>query len=314
MLSPSRLAAIASAAAIFIFGAVYARSERQLPSFDAASVKLLPPPISYSVHSGGGPGTSDPGRVTRSNVTLGSILVEAFRMPGNLITGMPGWMPSERYEIIAVVPHGAARDAESAPATDSSPWSPDAPAADAAAFEASAQPLEVPAPQEASVSSEAAHATSSEAVPQYRTNHEQPAEESMHASTEELANEVPAPPTVSERFNSEVEASPESTSPALVATRDPDMAATTAAAWASWRRSREGAVPGTPAVETSSEPTVSHITDAAMAVAAGAENSPEDVASALESDSSIASIVDSVLAGLRPKIVEEISRKLGKKK
>ena len=51
-----------------------------------------------------------------------------------------------------------------------------------------------------------------------------------------------------------------------------------------------------------------------MAVAAGAENSPEDVASEIESDPAIASIVDSVLAGLRPKIVEEISRKLGKKK
>ncbi len=217
----------------------------------------------------------------------------------------------KRFETVAssYVPESAP------PATDSSPWSSGAsPAADASAFEASAQPLEVPAPQEASVSAETAHATSSEAVPQYRTNQEQPAEESMHASTEELANEVPAPPTVSERINSEVEASPESTSPALVATRDPDMAATTAAAWASWRRSREGAMPGSPAVETSSEPTVSHITDAAMAVAAGAENSPEDVASALESDSSIASIVDSVLAGLRPKIVEEISRKLGKKK
>jgi hypothetical protein len=32
------------------------------------------------------------------------------------------------------------------------------------------------------------------------------------------------------------------------------------------------------------------------------------------SDPSIASIVDSMLADLRPKIVEEISRKLGKKK
>jgi hypothetical protein len=52
-----------------------------------------------------------------------------------------------------------------------------------------------------------------------------------------------------------------------------------------------------------------------MAVAAGAERAPEEASSEPESDSAeIASIVDSVLANLRPKIVEEISRKMGKKK
>jgi hypothetical protein len=49
-----------------------------------------------------------------------------------------------------------------------------------------------------------------------------------------------------------------------------------------------------------------------MAVAAGAEKAPEGAHGA-ESDD-IAGIVDSVLADLRPKIVEEISRKMGKKK
>jgi nicotinate-nucleotide--dimethylbenzimidazole phosphoribosyltransferase len=80
------------------------------------------------------------------------------------------------------------------------------------------------------------------------------------------------------------------------------LSATTEAAWASWRRIRESNVPA-----DSSEP-------AAMAVAAGAEKSPEDAASGFGSDTAIASIVDSVLADLRPKIVEEISRKLGKKR
>jgi hypothetical protein len=50
-----------------------------------------------------------------------------------------------------------------------------------------------------------------------------------------------------------------------------------------------------------------------MAVAVGAESTPQEVAS-LDSDPEIASIVDSVLADMRPKIVEEIARKLGKKK
>jgi hypothetical protein len=38
------------------------------------------------------------------------------------------------------------------------------------------------------------------------------------------------------------------------------------------------------------------------------------VAGSFDSDPEIASIVDSVLADMRPKIVEEIARKLGKKK
>jgi CheY-like chemotaxis protein len=79
------------------------------------------------------------------------------------------------------------------------------------------------------------------------------------------------------------------------------LSTTTEAAWASWRRIRESDTPA-----DSSE-------SAAMAVAAGAEKSPEDAASGFGSDTAIASIVDSVLADLRPKIVEEISRKLGKK-
>jgi len=51
-----------------------------------------------------------------------------------------------------------------------------------------------------------------------------------------------------------------------------------------------------------------------MAAAAGAERRPEDVSAGSESDPAIASIVDSVLNDLRPRIVEEISRKLGKRK
>jgi hypothetical protein len=50
-----------------------------------------------------------------------------------------------------------------------------------------------------------------------------------------------------------------------------------------------------------------------MAAAAGAEKAPEE-ASAESESAAIANIVDSVLADLRPKIFEEISRKMGKKK
>jgi hypothetical protein len=53
---------------------------------------------------------------------------------------------------------------------------------------------------------------------------------------------------------------------------------------------------------------------AARAVAAGAEKTPEEASPQSDSDEGIASIVDSVLAEMRPKIYEEISRKMGRKK
>jgi len=193
-------------------------------------------------------------------------------------------------------------------------------ATEASAFEASAQPTYV-TPQESSISAETASAASSEAAYQDLTeldltnqnptgeslaDQEQHAEELMSASAEEQASEAPASPTISAVFASEMEASLEK--------KDPDMAATTAAAWASWRRSREGGAHATESSDELRSISNSNSNDAAMAVAAGAENSPEDVTDGFESDPAIASIVDSVLAGLRPKIVEEISRKLGKKK
>jgi CheY-like chemotaxis protein len=94
------------------------------------------------------------------------------------------------------------------------------------------------------------------------------------------------------------------------AKKESEFAATTAAAWASWRRIRES---GDPRAAESKEPadhqpsSSSSSDEAAMAVAAGAEKAPEE-------GPEIANIVDSVLADLRPRIVEEISRKLRKKK
>jgi nicotinate-nucleotide--dimethylbenzimidazole phosphoribosyltransferase len=104
-----------------------------------------------------------------------------------------------------------------------------------------------------------------------------------------------------------------------MAKKEKEMAANTAAAWASWRRVRES---GEPKAQPSPEPAAKEAAEAparrdrdeaAMAAAAGAEKVPEEVPADSES-AEIASIVDTVLADLRPKIVEEISRKMGKKK
>ena len=95
-----------------------------------------------------------------------------------------------------------------------------------------------------------------------------------------------------------------------VSKKESEISESTAAAWASWRRIRESgdhkSAPFTSADDNDHS-------DAAMAVAVGAEKAPDD-ASPNQDSGEIASIVDSVLADLRPKIVEEISRKLGKKK
>jgi two-component system chemotaxis response regulator CheY len=101
---------------------------------------------------------------------------------------------------------------------------------------------------------------------------------------------------------------------------DSETIKTTAAAWANWRQIRDtgpsnGQHPDTQTQD--SEPSAPSAPDiAALAVAAGAENALQDIASASPNGNptDVASIVDSVLAGLRPKLMEEITRKMAEKK
>jgi hypothetical protein len=105
--------------------------------------------------------------------------------------------------------------------------------------------------------------------------------------------------------------------------KDSELAATTAAAWASWRQIRETSDSGTSENPERAKdfevenPPAPERESAAMAVAAGAEKNPEESSAADSADEArnIASLVDSVMAELRPKIVAEISKKLasGKK-
>ncbi len=142
----------------------------------------------------------------------------------------------------------------------------------------------------------------------------------------ETAQDTAAPPVANEVSVEPSSASQDSVSTsqdsglvdAAVAKEDsPEMGkkeseenANTAAAWASWRRIRESGDSSAPSKESSMKES-----EEAMAVAAGAEKSPAEASADGESDpEAIANIVDSVLADLRPKIFEEISRKMGKKK
>jgi hypothetical protein len=104
---------------------------------------------------------------------------------------------------------------------------------------------------------------------------------------------------------------------------DSETLKSTAAAWASWRQIRDTskgpevaqADPGeTQSTDFgASQPAAE---ETAAAVAAGAEHSLQASTAAEPSrnSSDVASIVDSVLADLRPKLMEEISRKMAQKK
>jgi twitching motility two-component system response regulator PilH len=146
------------------------------------------------------------------------------------------------------------------------------------------------------------------------------------AESEKPAPAIEVPEAVAKQELSDEQSSSENVSgePAPVSKASPaggmdDMAkreSETAAAWATWRKIREtGGPKSAQSSETSEKESAESLPRdrAAMAVAAGAEGKPEE-ATNFDADPEIASIVDSVLADMRPKIVEEIARKLGKKK
>ena len=106
---------------------------------------------------------------------------------------------------------------------------------------------------------------------------------------------------------------------------DSETVKNTAAAWATWRQvhdsSQGNEVAETQAKEKGKEKEADQIESAppdtaARAVAAGAEQLLQEAATATQDgeQSNVASIVDSVLADLRPKLMEEINRKMSKKK
>jgi uncharacterized protein (TIGR03435 family) len=82
------------------------------PAFDVASVKRAAPPSAGGGplgSMGGGPGTADPGRIAYRSVTLKQVLSRAYGVKPFQITA-PGWLDTDRYDIIANVPPGSTKD------------------------------------------------------------------------------------------------------------------------------------------------------------------------------------------------------------
>jgi uncharacterized protein (TIGR03435 family) len=106
------LKAIMSAGlALLLAGAVLAQTTADKLTFEVASVKPAAPPTpgQFMVGMRGGPGTPDPGQVTFTNVTQRMLLARAYGVQDYQISG-PGWLESERYDIVAKVPKGATKE------------------------------------------------------------------------------------------------------------------------------------------------------------------------------------------------------------
>jgi uncharacterized protein (TIGR03435 family) len=73
--------------------------------FEVASVKPAAP-LTRQVLPRGGPGSSDPAHVRYTYVSVKHLLILAYGIPTQQVTG-PAWIDSERYDIVANVPPGA---------------------------------------------------------------------------------------------------------------------------------------------------------------------------------------------------------------
>jgi uncharacterized protein (TIGR03435 family) len=98
--------------ATVIVGVAFAQSTRDQPRFEIASVKASPPGNKIGMMDGGplSPGpfnmaNHDPLRITWTNVRLIRVLMMAYDLPGDRISG-PGWLGAEMYDIAAPVPKG----------------------------------------------------------------------------------------------------------------------------------------------------------------------------------------------------------------
>jgi uncharacterized protein (TIGR03435 family) len=90
---------------------VSAQTGEASPAFDVASVKAAAPMVGnrLMVRMQGGPGSPDPGQINYTNVSLKNLLMVGYNVKGYQLSG-PGWLDSERYDIVAKIPKGATKE------------------------------------------------------------------------------------------------------------------------------------------------------------------------------------------------------------
>jgi uncharacterized protein (TIGR03435 family) len=109
-LAEMRRAIMSAGLVVFTCCAALAQTAENSPAFEVASVKPAAPITGNFIRVGmrGGPGSSDPGQITYTNVTVKNVLMNAYGVKGFQISG-PGWLDSERYDIVAKLPRGATK-------------------------------------------------------------------------------------------------------------------------------------------------------------------------------------------------------------
>ena len=95
---------------IFAISSAHAQPAGTLSSFEVVSIKPSAPPNGgrYYVGIRGGPGSSDPGRMTFSHVTVARLVTQAYGIY-RFHLACPDWLSTEQFEIIAKVPEGATK-------------------------------------------------------------------------------------------------------------------------------------------------------------------------------------------------------------
>jgi uncharacterized protein (TIGR03435 family) len=104
----SRLLPVGLLVALATGVAVCQTSRNELPEFEVASVK--PAKVEGGRYTmKGGPGTSDPDRITYTNIMLRAILLSAYDVKTYQISA-PQWIDTLRFDITAKLPGGATKE------------------------------------------------------------------------------------------------------------------------------------------------------------------------------------------------------------
>src|SRR5258708_40371985 len=87
-------------------------AQENLPAFDVASIRRAPPPEPgqmMRVGPRGGPGSSDPTRITFDNVTVALLVMQAYDIKSYQLVA-PSWANADCFEIIAKAPADATKE------------------------------------------------------------------------------------------------------------------------------------------------------------------------------------------------------------
>jgi len=92
-------------------GAAWSQSADAPLTFEVASIKPSPPPDGRGMRVGcpGGPGSSDPGRITCTNINLANLVSMAYGLARYQLLGL-SLSDTDRFEITAKVPEGATKE------------------------------------------------------------------------------------------------------------------------------------------------------------------------------------------------------------